>query len=48
MLTVLADGVLPREHAGDFTFLWLCDGDWRHPGEAAAVRESLLFACGCC
>lgn len=42
MVTVLADGNLPRERARDFTFLWLCDGDWRHPGEAAAVCFSLL------
>lgn len=37
MATVLADGDLPRERARDFAFLRLCDGDRRHPGEAAAV-----------
>lgn len=42
MLTVLADGDLPRERAGDFAFLWLRDGDRRHPGEAAAVFLSRL------
>lgn len=35
MFAVLSDGDLPREHPGDFTLLRLCDGDGRHPGDAA-------------